>query len=52
MKIVSAIALASAMTAFAAGTAIAADEAAGKQLYGSSCASCHGMNGEGQGMFP
>ncbi|MEW6446456.1 MAG: c-type cytochrome, partial [Pseudomonadota bacterium] len=33
--------------AFAAG-----DAAAGKAKYGSICASCHGMNGEGAGIFP
>lgn len=33
--------------AFAAG-----DAAAGKSTFGSSCASCHGMNGEGAGIFP
>ena len=33
--------------AFAAG-----DAAAGKAKFASSCASCHGMNGEGAGIFP
>jgi cytochrome c553 len=33
--------------AFAAG-----DAAAGKSKYASNCASCHGMNGEGAGIFP
>lgn len=28
------------------------DAEAGKAKFTSSCASCHGMNGEGQGMFP
>ena len=34
-------------SAFAAG-----DVAAGKAKYQSICASCHGMNGEGMGIFP
>lgn len=34
-------------SAFAAG-----DAAAGKSKFASSCASCHGANGEGAGIFP
>ncbi|MGC9458004.1 MAG: c-type cytochrome [Halothiobacillaceae bacterium] len=32
--------------------AASGDVAAGQQKYQAQCASCHGMNGEGQGMFP
>ena len=43
----------SAAVAMLSGSAIAAgDVAAGKAKYGSICASCHGMNGEGMGIFP
>lgn len=35
------------------GAAMAAgDAAAGKSLFNASCASCHGMKAQGQGMFP
>lgn len=35
------------------GAALAAgDAASGKALYDASCASCHGMQAQGQGMFP
>ncbi len=50
MKTVVALTAALALTsgaAFAAG-----DAAAGKSKYTSICASCHGMNGEGAGIFP
>lgn len=43
----------SAAVALISGSAFAAgDVAAGKAKYGSICASCHGMNGEGMGIFP
>ena len=49
-KIVIAI---SAVAALVSGSAFAAgDVAAGKAKFGSVCASCHGMNGEGMGIFP
>lgn len=51
MKKLTAIALASGL-AVASAQAMAADAAAGKKLFEQSCASCHGMKGEGQGMFP
>lgn len=50
MKTVVALTAAIAMMsgpAFAAG-----DAAAGKSKYSSICASCHGANGEGAGIFP
>jgi cytochrome c553 len=50
-KIVSAVALSAALAALS-GVAVAGDAAAGKTLFGASCASCHGMSAEGQGMFP
>jgi cytochrome c553 len=51
MKKLTAIAFASGL-AMVAGQSMAADAAAGKKLYEQSCASCHGMQAEGQGMFP
>ncbi|OYY73428.1 MAG: cytochrome C [Gammaproteobacteria bacterium 28-57-27] len=43
----------SAAIALMSGSAFAAgDAAAGKAKFGSICASCHGMNGEGMGIFP
>jgi len=43
----------SAAVALLSGSAFAAgDVAAGKAKFGSICASCHGMNGEGMGIFP
>jgi len=51
MKKLTAIALASGL-AVASAQAMAADATAGKKLYEQSCASCHGMKAEGQGMFP
>lgn len=43
----------SATVALMSGSAFAAgDAAAGKAKFGSICASCHGMNGEGMGIFP
>ncbi len=52
MKIVSAVALTAALTALSGVALAAGDAAAGKTLYGGSCASCHGMSAEGQGIFP
>jgi len=51
MKKLTAIAFASGLAA-ASGQALAADVDAGKQLYTQSCASCHGQQAQGQGMFP
>ena len=51
MKKLTAIVFASGLAA-ASGQAMAADADAGKKLYEQSCASCHGMKAEGQGMFP
>ena len=51
MKKLTAIAFASGL-AVASAQAMAADTTAGKKLYEQSCASCHGMKAEGQGMFP
>jgi Cytochrome c553 len=43
----------SAAVALLSGSAFAAgDVAAGKAKFGAVCASCHGMNGEGMGIFP
>lgn len=43
----------SAVVALMSGTAFAAgDAAAGKAKYSAVCASCHGMNAEGAGIFP
>lgn len=50
MKVVSAVALSAAL--MASGAAVAGDAAAGKALFAGQCASCHGANAEGQGMFP
>lgn len=41
-----------AAVALMSGAAFAGDAAAGKSKYSSSCASCHGANGEGAGIFP
>lgn len=51
MKKLTAIALASGL-AVASAQAMAADAGAGKKLFEQSCASCHGMQAQGQGMFP
>ncbi|MFO7581282.1 c-type cytochrome [Guyparkeria sp.] len=51
MKKLTAIVFASGLAA-ASGQVLAADADAGKKLYEQSCASCHGMKAEGQGMFP
>jgi cytochrome c553 len=51
MKKLTAIAFASGL-AVACGPALAADVDAGKTLYVQSCASCHGQQAQGQGMFP
>ncbi|HER34314.1 MAG: c-type cytochrome [Halothiobacillaceae bacterium] len=51
MKKLTAIAFASGLT-IASMQAMAADASAGKNLYEQSCASCHGMKAQGQGMFP
>ncbi len=51
MKKLTAIVFASGLAA-ASAQAMAADADAGKKLYEQSCASCHGMKAEGQGMFP
>jgi len=44
--------IASTLAALFAAPAFAGDPAAGKTTYGGVCASCHGMNAEGQGIFP
>lgn len=41
-----------AVAAMGSTSAFAGDVAAGKTLFANSCASCHGVNAEGQGMFP
>ncbi len=51
MKKLTAIVFASGLAA-ASAQATAADIDAGKKLYEQSCASCHGMQAQGQGMFP
>lgn len=51
MKKLIAIAFASGLAA-ASAQAMAADVKAGKKLYEQSCASCHGQQAQGQGMFP
>ncbi len=51
MKRLTAIALSAALMG-GANVAMAADAGAGKSLFQSKCASCHGMQAQGQGMFP
>lgn len=52
MKKMTALIVAAGMSV-ASGAALAGGDAgAGHKLYQSSCASCHGMKAQGQGMFP